>query len=126
MIVLGTGLGTMLSAFYVRFRDAAPIWEVALQAWFYASPIMYTASAYGPHSRLSFGSRALEHVALINPVATLLTQMGHALIGGSHFPSAQTAVGPGIVILSMALIPAVFALGCWVFAREAPRVAEHL
>ena len=27
-----------------------------------------------------------EHLALINPVATLLTQMGHALIGGREFP----------------------------------------
>jgi ABC-2 type transport system permease protein len=126
LIVLGTGLGMLLSALYVRFRDVQPIWEVTLQAWFYSSPIMYTASAYGSSSRVSFGSRTLEHVALVNPVATLLTQMGHALIGGDHFPSASTAGGTTSVGVAMFLILATFSLGWWVFTREAPRVAENL
>ncbi len=39
-----TGIGMLLSALYVRFRDVQPIWDVSLQAWFYASPIMYTAA----------------------------------------------------------------------------------
>jgi len=131
-VILATGLGTLLSALYVRFRDVQPIWEVALQTWFYASPIMYTALTYSGHgangarSKFSFGSPQLEHVMLINPVATMLTQMGHAVIGGSHFPSALQAGGTVSVVLAIALIPAIFAFGCWVFAREAPRVAENL
>lgn len=126
LIILAVGLGAMLSAFYVRFRDVAPIWEVALQTWFYASPIMYTASAYGSHSRVSFGSRSLEHLAMLNPVATLLTQMGHVLIGGDHFPAAWTAAGWLPFAIGLALVPALLALGGWVFAREAPWVAELL
>ena len=125
-VVLGTGFGMLLSALYVRFRDVAPIWEVALQAWFYASPIMYPASSYGSHSRVSFGSKALEHAALVNPVATLLTQMGHAMIGGSEFPAAASAGGFVSCAIAIALIPALFIAGWWVFAREAPRVAENL
>ena len=31
----------LLSALYVRFRDVQPIWEVVLQAAFYATPILY-------------------------------------------------------------------------------------
>ena len=48
-MVLATGLGMFLSAAYVRFRDVQPIWDVALQAWFYLSPIMYAASTYATH-----------------------------------------------------------------------------
>jgi ABC-2 type transport system permease protein len=125
-VVLGTGLGMLLSALYVRFRDVAPIWEVTLQAWFYASPIMYTAAAYGSKSRVNFGSKALEHAAMINPVAVLLTQMGHAMIGGPHYPSAVSAGGRLPVAIGLALIPVTFALSWWVFTREAPRVAENL
>ncbi len=125
-VVLGTGFGMLLSALYVRFRDIQPIWEVMLQAWFYCSPIMYTASAYGSKTRVGFGSPAFEHGALINPVAMLLTQMGHAVIGGPHFPSAAVAGGLVSTVIAIALIPGVFALGWWVFAREAPRVAENL
>jgi ABC-2 type transport system permease protein len=121
-IVLATGIGMLLSALYVQYRDVQPIWEVALQAWFYCSPIMYTASQY--NSR--FGSPRLEHVAMANPVATLLTQMGHALIGGPHYPSALSAGGWTSVLIALATIPATFALGWWFFTREAPRVAENL
>jgi ABC-2 type transport system permease protein len=120
-VVLATGLGMLLAALYVRFRDVQPIWDVALQAWFYCSPVMYPAHGY---ERLGSG---VEHYAMINPVATLLTQMGHAFIDPAKFPSAPTAAGSwGPVLLAIALIPGVFALGWWVFTREAPRVAENL
>lgn len=119
-VILATGIGMMLSALYVRFRDVQPIWEVFLQAWFYLSPIMYPASAYarfGPH---------FEHLALINPAATLLTQMGHVFIDPRALPSAVDVSGAGIVALALALIPTTFAVGWIVFTREAPRVAENL
>ena len=122
-IVLATGIAMLLSALYVRFRDIAPIWEVTLQVWFYTSPIMFPASSINKR----FGAD-LEHVALLNPVATLLTQAGHAFIGHDprHFPSAVSAGGLSIVIVSLATLPGIFALGLWFFAREAPRVAENL
>jgi ABC-2 type transport system permease protein len=120
-VVLATGFGMLLSALYVRFRDIEPIWVVALQTWFYASPIMYTAKQYGTISP------ALQHVMMISPPAMLLTQMGHAFIGPAGYPGAPTvANGWPPVIVALALIPAVFALGWWVFTREAPRVAENL
>lgn len=121
LIMLATGFGMLLSALYVRYRDMQPIWEVAVQALLYATPIMYTAKAY---SKFSPG---FEHIALISPPAMLITQMGHAFIGGSSYPAAATAAGGWApVILAIAIIVAVFALGWWVFSREAPRVAENL
>ena len=118
-VVLATGIGMLLSSLYVRFRDVQPIWDVVMQAWFYGSPIMYVASKYN-------GIHGFEHIALINPVAALLTQMGHALIGGPKLPSALTAGGTLAVSIALALIVGIFALGLWVFTREAPRVAENL
>lgn len=120
-IVLATGIGMLLAALYVRFRDVQPIWEVGLQVWFYASPIMYSAKSY---ERFAPG---FEHVAMINPIATLITQMGHAFIDPQALPSAVSAAGGvGPVLLAIAIIPAVFVLGWWFFAREAPHVAENL
>jgi ABC-2 type transport system permease protein len=122
-MMLATGLGLLLSALYVRFRDVQPIWDVFLQAWFYGSPVMYPATAYVTH-KLPDG---FERIAMINPVATLLAQMGHCFIDPSGYPTAfgaAHAIWP--VILALAIIPAVFALGWWVFTREAPRIAENL
>ncbi len=121
-VMLATGIGMLLSALYVRYRDIQPIWEVLVQAWFYLSPVMYTAASAG--KRLGEG---FKHLALLNPVATLLTQMGHAFIDPAELPSAkEVAGGPLIPLIALAIIPAVFTLGWWVFTREAPRVAENL
>jgi ABC-2 type transport system permease protein len=122
-IVLATGISMLLSALYVRFRDVEPIWEVLLQVWFYGSPVMYPATAYVTHKLPS----GFEKLAMINPVATLLAQMGHCFIDPSGYPTATGAahaVWP--VVVAIALIPGIFALGWWVFTREAPRVAENL
>ena len=120
-VLFATGFAMLLSAAYVRFRDMQPIWDVTVQAWFYCSPIMYTAVAYG-----RFFGRSGERLAILNPPAMLLTQMGHAFIGGPHFPSAVAAGGSASMFGACALILAAFALGWWFFTREAPRVAENL
>ncbi|HEX3976523.1 MAG TPA: ABC transporter permease [Solirubrobacteraceae bacterium] len=116
-MVMATGIGMLLSVLYVRFRDVAPIWEVASQVLFYATPIMYVASNF----------KQFEHVALLNPLATLTTQMGHAFIHDPFFPSAAHAAGGALhLAIALAIIPAILALGWFVFTREAPRVAENL
>ncbi len=52
--------------------------------------------------------------------------MGHAFIDPEAFPTAWAAAGVPTVLGALAIIAALFTLGWWVFAREAPRVAEHL
>ena len=39
------GVGMLLSALYVRFRDIQPIWEVIAQLLWYGSPIIYTVQS---------------------------------------------------------------------------------
>jgi len=134
-VTMALGLGMLLSALYVRFRDIQPIWEVLLQVLFYASPIMYVASAY----------KSLEHLALLNPFALMITQMGHAFVHPAPYfatvvtshgavrqlqhpmRSAYVAAGGALHVgIAIAIIPAVLALGLWYFAREAPYFAENL
>jgi ABC-2 type transport system permease protein len=117
LVVLATGTTMLLSALYVRYRDMQPIWEVALQILFYASPIMYVTASY-PDS--------VERAAMANPITAVLTQMRHALIDPDA-PTAAAAIGGGArLLIPLAVIAGVFALGIYVFAREAPRIAEDL
>ena len=112
-----------LSAAYVRFRDVQPIWDVALQAWFYLSPIMYAAST---SAQVTLGSAGASF-AMMNPIATLLAQpaaFAGAITGGRPPLRPRWRAGP--LMFAILLIFATFGVGWWFFTREAPRVAENL
>jgi ABC-2 type transport system permease protein len=117
LTVLGVGLTMLLSALYVRYRDINPIWDVALQLLFYASPILYV---------LSVVPDKYERAMLINPIAVVLTQMRHAVLDPSA-PSAAYAVGPNWrLLIPFGIVVGTFVLGLWFFLRETPRIAENL
>ena len=124
LIAFATGIGMFLSAAYVQYRDVAPIWEVLVQAWFYLTPIMYVASRYTEPAAIHRFGHQLVHIAMINPAALLFTQMGHAFIGGSSFPSAVAIGGTASAIAGVLIL--VVRAGPVVLHREAPRVAENL
>jgi ABC-2 type transport system permease protein len=117
---LAVGVGMLLSVLYVRFRDVQPIWDVVTQVLFYASPIIYTAAKYREVSVKT------EHLAMINPIAAILTQMHQAFVD-PNAPGAAAAIGgTARLLLPLGIIVGVFALGLWFFNREAPRIAENL
>ncbi len=114
------GLGMLLSALYVRYRDIKPIWDVVLQVLFYASPIFYPLDAVAERSPTA------AHLLMLNPFTAVLQQARHAVIAPSH-ADAATAIGGGARLLApVAVGLGVLALGYVVFARRAPRVAEEL
>ncbi|HEU4703014.1 MAG TPA: ABC transporter permease [Conexibacter sp.] len=121
LATLAVGVGMLLSALYVRFRDIQPIWEVVQQILFYGSPIIYVAATYDE------AKDGLEPIAVtFNPIATLLTQVGHAFVDSSYPTAATAAGGTARLLIPLAIIAAMFVLGLWFFNREAPRIAEHL
>jgi len=115
------GFAMLLSVSFVKYRDVAPIWDVVLQALFYATPIFYTVQTIsGPHAQ------AIVRLLLSNPLAAIIQQARHALIGPSY-PTAAAAMGGTIWLLIPAGVTViVFVWGFLVFRRAAPRVAELL
>jgi ABC-2 type transport system permease protein len=117
LVVLATGVTMLVSALYVRYRDMEPIWEVALQLLFYASPVLYV---------ITFVPEDFRKLAASNPIATILTQMRHALID-ENAPTAATVLGGWVALMiPAAIVAAIFAVGFWIFFRETPRIAENL
>jgi ABC-2 type transport system permease protein len=118
MGVFVLGIAMLLSSLYVRFRDVRPIWEVVVQALFYASPVIYVIE--------KIPKRSWEQIVSSSPVSTVLTQTRHALID-PHAPSAAYAVGgTAWLAIPIGIVVVTFVLGFWVFNREAPRIAEQL
>ena len=117
LAALALGVGMLLSVLYVRFRDVQPIWEVTTQILFYASPVLYVATMVPAEWQRPY---------LANPLASLLTEVRHAVIDPAA-PSAAAAIGgAGRLLIPAAIVVAAVVLGAWAFAREAPRIAERL
>jgi ABC-2 type transport system permease protein len=120
LFVFSLGISMLVSALYVPARDVEPIWTVVLQAAFYATPVLY------PIEFLARENEQIAHIAMANPLATVIQQMRYAVID----PDAQSA-GTALGGTEWLLVPAgivigVFVLGLWVFNRMAPMVAEEL
>jgi ABC-2 type transport system permease protein len=115
--VFAAGVGMLLSATYVRYRDVQPIWEVTAQLIFYATPVLYVASKVPETAR---------HIVLCNPLAAALTQLRHAVVDPSA-PTLGAEMGGDIrILIPIAITFGLFAFGFWVFARASPRIAENL
>ncbi len=118
MLVFATGMAMLLSALYVRYRDVRPIWEVVLQALFYATPILYPIEAVVNHSE------TLAKIALMNPLAALIQESRHVLVGAPA--SADILGSSALLAVPLAILIGVTWLGLRVFDRLAPLAAEEL
>ena len=117
LAALATGTGMLLATLFVRYRDVQPVWEVATQILFYASPILYVATMVPDDFRQAY---------LFNPIATILTQVRHAVVDPGAPTAAELIGGAGWLLVPLAITALVLALGGWFFSREAPRIAENL
>jgi ABC-2 type transport system permease protein len=117
LATVATGTGMLLSVLFVRYRDVQPIWEVATQILFYASPILYVATMVPADYQRAY---------LCNPIAAVLTQVRHAVVDPTA-PTASALIGGAAwLLVPLAVALALLALGAWVFGREAPQLAENL
>jgi ABC-2 type transport system permease protein len=77
LYVFSLAVGFFLSAAYVRYRDINYIWEVIMQAAFYATPIIYL---------LSMVPVKYAKLLMLNPMAQIIQDMRYLLIT----PKTQT------------------------------------
>jgi ABC-2 type transport system permease protein len=74
LYVLALALAFLLSAAYVKYRDVGYIWEVGLQAAFYATPILYTIGMVNEKSHLA------AQIIMLSPVAQTIQDARYTLI----------------------------------------------
>jgi ABC-2 type transport system permease protein len=115
--VFAVGVGMLLSALFVRYRDIQPIWEVATRALFYGSPVLYV-TAMVPES-----VRALYSA---NPLASVMNQLRHSVLDPTAPSAADYIGGYARLLIPGGIVVAACLLGWLVFRREAPRIAENL
>jgi ABC-2 type transport system permease protein len=121
LAVFATGIAMILSSLFVRYRDVEPIWDVVLQVMFYASPIIYMIQTVTDK-----GGQGATNAILCNPFAAILQQARHAFVDPSHISVTAAMSNDLLLLIPLAIIVGVFAVGFRVFDRQAPRIAENL
>jgi ABC-2 type transport system permease protein len=120
LAALALGIALLLSVLYVRFRDIKPVWQVVLQAAFYATPILYPIELVRERY-----PEALAYV-MSNPLAAINQQMRHAILDPTAPTAAAAIGGTGRLLIPLGIIAGLFVAGLVCFVRMAPTIAEEL
>jgi lipopolysaccharide transport system permease protein len=101
MAVLALGIGCLIAAATVKYRDLNIIVGYTLNLWMYGSLVIYPRSAVPPN---------LLWLLALNPMASLIECFRSSLFGTEH-----TEVQPAIIATVITLVVAV--AGIWCFAK---------
>ena len=110
-----TGLALLLSVVNVYFRDARYLVGIALQLWFYATPILYPISLVRESELPGWAVQLYE----ANPMVGFVESLRDVLY-------VQRAPDLGTVAYLVVVTAGLFALGTWLFRRLEGRLAEEL
>ena len=104
------GLGMLLSAAMVFFRDIQFLWGVLTTIWMYLTPIFYPVSAL---------PEAAQRIVMMNPLYYYVTFVRTCIIDG---------VSPEPTMYAQCLLYAIAALvvGAWVFKRNQDKFVLYL
>lgn len=115
LIALALGLGLVLSAVFVYYRDLGYIWEIALQFLFYASAIVFP---------LSFVPSGFRWIVTLNPVAQITEDLRRALVT-DEIPWSVSTLGARFAV-PLASVALSLILGALFFRALSARFGERL
>ncbi|MFC2447365.1 MAG: ABC transporter permease [Candidatus Nanoperiomorbus sp.] len=124
LYIFALGIAFLLSTMFVRFRDIGHIWDVIMQAWFYATPIIYPLTQLINVGWLSIAKLVL----MLNPIAQIIQDARYLVV------TTQTETIWGLVgqqcwflkLIPLLIIAIVLLVGVTVFRRRSPYFAEEL
>jgi ABC-2 type transport system permease protein len=101
LLLLNVGVGLILSALFVFFRDIQYLWSVFTQLLMYMSAIFYTIDHYSP---------TVQNVFLINPMYLFIRYFRKIVID-----MAIPSVWFHLLMLFYAVVA--FGIGCWMYRK---------
>ncbi|MGD0284554.1 MAG: ABC transporter permease [Candidatus Saccharimonadales bacterium] len=117
LIVMALAVAFFLSTAFVKYRDVSYIWEVIIQAAFYATPILYPLTRI-PH--------AFAKILILNPFAQIIQDSRYVLITHSTETISTVyggdrwiwAIPIGITVVAAAITSTYFRRRSKAFAEE--------
>lgn len=117
--IFALAIAFLLAALNTKYRDIGYLWEIILQAAFYATPIIY------PMQRVLGSGLDIVGYILVNPVAQVIQDVRHVLITSDSITIWQLLPGwPTIMPLVIILVVAV--PGAYYFKKNSKYFAEQI
>lgn len=119
LYLLSLGLAFLLGSINVKYRDITSIWDVIVQALFYAVPIIY------PISMVANTSALAAKIILLNPISQAIQDIRFGLIT-SETITAWNYIHNPIVVLPVIIVLFTLVIGALTFRRKSKFFAEEV
>jgi ABC-2 type transport system permease protein len=116
LFALAMALGFFLSALFVKYRDASYVWEIGMQAGFYATPILYP---------LTIVAEKYQPYLMLNPVAQIIQDSRWALVSHETLSSWKVLDMP-VLLIPFAIILFIVFIAVRYFKKESHYFAERI
>ncbi|MGV9002160.1 MAG: ABC transporter permease [Candidatus Saccharimonadaceae bacterium] len=120
LYIFALGLSFFLSALNVKYRDTGHIWEIIMQAAFYATPIIYPLALVIEKSALA------AKILMLNPVAQAIQDSRYALITKETITPAQLYDNPVYTLIPFIIVIATLIIGAVYFKKNSRFFAEKI
>jgi ABC-2 type transport system permease protein len=114
------GLAFFLSALNVKYRDTSHIWEIIMQAAFYATPIIYPLGLVIAKSELA------AKIILMNPIAQAVQDARYVLVTTETVTVTSLFGNPFMQLVPIFIVIAVFIGGVLYFNKHSKYFAENI
>lgn len=117
---LALGISLLLGSINVKYRDIASIWDVCIQALFYAVPIIYPISTVANTSALA------AKIIILNPIAQVIQDVRYCLITTDTMTMWNFIESPIVKLLPIAIVFVALLYGAYVFRKRSRFFAEEV
>lgn len=116
--IFALGVSLILSAMYVKYRDVSYVWDVFLQAGFYATPILYPLTL--------ITNETMQKLIFVNPVAQAIQGARNVYVTPETTTISEAWHSAYAFLIPAAITLIVLAVGVFYFKKESKYFAENL
>lgn len=120
ILIFALGIAFFLSSLNIKYRDTGHIWDIIMQAAFYATPIIYPLAIVIDKSHL------LAQLMMLNPVAQAIQGARHALVTQQTITLESLYDNPYFVAVPFIIVVLVFLGGAMYFRSQSRYFAENI
>lgn len=117
LLILGLALAFFLSATYVKLRDIGYVWDVVLQALFYATPIFFP---------LVLAPLWAQKIMMLSPLAQAIQDIRYVLVSENTKTIASVYGNNWIRVIPIIVCLALFIISALYFKSRSKYFAEEI